>query len=140
MKEVVGLQYVDTGADGEIRLRWAFRSITWCCMRRRKQGFGCAGFMLEDEGRKVRSTVIERLYARRSRSDERRWKNLSGACFSCAPCGVSNPLSAQVDRVFLTSSLPEDAERSIPALDRAHPADRACRPFNTPDAARTIEF
>ena len=50
-EEVVGLQYVDTGAEGEIRLRCDHDHHNVVLHAASEAGLRCAGFMLEEIGR-----------------------------------------------------------------------------------------
>ena len=58
-EEVVGLQYVDTGVDGEIRLRCDHDHHNVVLYAASAAGLRCAGFMLEDEAQF--KPLIERL-------------------------------------------------------------------------------
>ncbi|MFM0305843.1 VOC family protein [Paraburkholderia sediminicola] len=132
-EEVVGLQYVDTGADGEIRLRCDQDHHNVVLYEAHEAGLRCVGFMLEDVAQFER--LIERLAG----------AGLSVHEIDAPTCHSRAQLRAV--RVF-EPLVGATVEFYVPSLDSARPFQPTVTRiqrlghvvFNTPDAARAVEF
>ncbi|WP_066733221.1 VOC family protein [Cupriavidus sp. D384] len=132
-EDVVGLQYVDTGSEGEVRLRCDHDHHSLVLYPDQAAGLRCAGFMLEDTAQFA--PLLERLAAAGLTVEE------------VPPATCSARAQARAIRVFepLVGAM---LEFYVPAKDSARPfAPTVTRiqrlghvVFNTPDAARAVAF
>ncbi|MGF6773990.1 2,3-dihydroxy-p-cumate/2,3-dihydroxybenzoate 3,4-dioxygenase [Paraburkholderia sp. GAS199] len=132
-EEIVGLQYVDTAADGGIRLRCDQDHHNVVLYEAREAGLRCAGFMLEDAAQFA--PLIERLASAGltvHEIDER----------TCRARAQSRAIRVFEPLVGAT------VEFYVPSADSARPFQASVTRiqrlghvvFNTPDAARAVEF
>ncbi|WP_250516280.1 VOC family protein [Caballeronia sp. INDeC2] len=132
-EEVVGLQYVETGSDGGVRLRCDQEHHSLVLFEAREAGLRCAGFMLED------LSQFEPLIGR-----------LVGAgleVHEIEPLACSSRAQARAVRVF-EPLVGATIEFYVPVEDSARPFQPSVARiqrlghvvFNTPDAARAVEF
>ena len=132
-EEVVGLQYVDTGADGGIRLRCDDDHHNVVLHAASEAGLRCAGFMLQDEAQ------FEPLIERLTRAGLDVHETAAERCRERAQLRavrVFEPLIGATVEFYLP--LP-DAERPFqPSVARIQRIGHVV--FNTPDAARAIDF
>ncbi|WP_158935601.1 VOC family protein [Burkholderia sp. S171] len=132
-EEVVGLQYVDTGADGGVQLRCDQDHHSVVLYAAPEAGLRCAGFMLEDMTQF--EPLIERLASAGLRVHET----------DLQTCRVRAQLRAV--RVF-EPLVGATIEFYVPSHDSARPFQPSVARiqrlghvvFNTPDAARAVEF
>lgn len=132
-EEVLGLQYVDTGSAGEIRLRCDHDHHNLVLYAAPEAGLRCAGFMLEDPaqfeplleclasaGLEVHESGLETCHARAQLRAVRVFEPLVGAMLE-----------------FYVPS--QDSIRPFqPSVARIQRLGHVV--FNTPDAARAVEF
>lgn len=132
-EEVLGLQYVDTGSAGEIRLRCDHDHHNLVLYAAPEAGLRCAGFMLEDlaqfeplleglasAGLEVHESGLETCHARAQLRAVRVFEPLVGAMLE-----------------FYVPS--QDSIRPFqPSVARIQRLGHVV--FNTPDAARAVEF
>jgi 2,3-dihydroxy-p-cumate/2,3-dihydroxybenzoate 3,4-dioxygenase len=132
-EEVVGLQYVDTGADGGLRLRCDQDHHSVVLYAAGEAGLRCAGFMLEDMAQF--QPLIE---------------GLAGAgldLHEIDPDTCSSRAQIRAVRVF-EPLVGATVEFYVPSHDSARPFEATVARiqrlghvvFNTPNAARAVEF
>ena len=132
-EEVLGLQYVNTGPDGDIRLRCDHDHHSLALHPADEAGLGCVGFMLEDVAQF--GPLIERLEGAGLEVHEA----------AAEACRARAQLRAvRVFEPFVGATV----EFYVPAHDSARPFQPSVARiqrlghvvFNTPDSARAVEF
>ena len=132
-EEVVGLQYVDTGADGEIRLRCDHDHHNLVLHVAPEAGLRCVGFMLEDMAQ------FEPLIERLTRAGLEVNEIVQETCQARAQLRavrVFEPLVGATVEFYVP--LPDSERPFRPSV--AHIQRLGHVVFNTPDASRAIEF
>ncbi|WP_414439758.1 VOC family protein [Burkholderia sp. 22PA0106] len=132
-EEVVGLQFVGIGPDGGVQLRCDHDHHSVVLHEAREAGLRCAGFMLEDMAQFA--PLLERLAGARLEVHE----------VDAATCVAR--AQARAVRVF-EPLVGATIEFYVPAPDSARPFQATVTRiqrlghvvFNTPDAARAVEF
>jgi 2,3-dihydroxy-p-cumate/2,3-dihydroxybenzoate 3,4-dioxygenase len=132
-EEVVGLQYVDTGSDGEIRLRCDHDHHSLVLHAAPEAGLRCAGFMLEDMAQF--EPLIERL-ARAGLDVHETELETCHARAQVRAVRVFEPLVGATVEFYVP--LQDSARPFQPSV--AHIQRLGHVVFNTPYAARAVEF
>jgi 2,3-dihydroxy-p-cumate/2,3-dihydroxybenzoate 3,4-dioxygenase len=132
-EDVVGLQYVDTGADGGIRLRCDHDHHSLVLHAAPAAGLRCVGFMLEDRAQ------FEPLIGRLVRAGLEVHETTPETCHARAQLRavrVFEPLVGATVEFYVP--LPDSARPFEPSVARIQRLGHVV--FNTPDAARAIGF
>ncbi len=132
-EEVVGLQYVDTGSDGGIRLRCDHDHHSLVLHAAPEAGLRCAGFMLQDMAQF--EPLIERL-ARAGLDAHETELETCRARAQLRAVRVFEPLVGATVEFYVP--LEDSARPFQPSVARIQRLGHVV--FNTPDAARAVEF
>lgn len=132
-ESVVGLQYVDTGAEGEIRLRCDDEHHSVTLHAAEDAGLRCVGFMLEDAAQFA--PLIERLNG----------AGLEVREIDAAACAArAQQRAIRVFEPLVGATLEFYVSAADSARPFAHTVTRIQRlghvVFNTPDSARAVAF
>jgi 2,3-dihydroxy-p-cumate/2,3-dihydroxybenzoate 3,4-dioxygenase len=132
-EEVVGLQYVDAGPDGEIRLRCDHEHHSLVLYPSREAGLRCAGFMLEDMAQF--DPLLDRLAGAGLYVEE----VLPSTCTARVQqraIRVFEPLVGATLEFYVP--LEDSARPFRPTITRIQRLGHVV--FNTPDAAQAVAF
>jgi 2,3-dihydroxy-p-cumate/2,3-dihydroxybenzoate 3,4-dioxygenase len=132
-ENVVGLQYVDTGPDGEIRLRCDHEHHSLTLHESAEAGLQCAGFMLED------LTQFEPLIERLEHAGLTVHETDAAMCKARAQqraIRVFEPLVGATLEFYIAAV--DSARPFVPSVARIQRLGHVV--FNTPDAARAVAF
>jgi 2,3-dihydroxy-p-cumate/2,3-dihydroxybenzoate 3,4-dioxygenase len=132
-EEVVGLQYVDTGSDGEILLRCDHDHHSLALYAAPEAGLRSAGFMLEDSAQF--ELLIERLDSA-SLDVQEIDMNTCHSRAQLRAVRVFEPLVGATVEFYVP--LPDSARPFQPSVARIQRLGHIV--FNTPHAARAVEF
>ena len=132
-EDVVGLQYVDTGSDGGVRLRCDQEHHSVVLYEGREAGLRCAGFMLEDI--EQFEPLIERL-ARAGLSVREIDPDTCASRAQLRAIRVFEPLVGATIEFYVPAH--DSARPFQPTVARIQRLGHVV--FNTPNAARAVEF
>jgi 2,3-dihydroxy-p-cumate/2,3-dihydroxybenzoate 3,4-dioxygenase len=132
-EEVAGLQYVDTTADGGVRLRCDHEHHNVVLYEAHEAGLRCAGFMLEDDAQ------FQPLLERLTQAGLHPLEVDASTCrarMQQRAVRVFEPLTGANLEFYLPS--PDSARPFQPTVTRIQRLGHVV--FNTPDAARAVAF
>lgn len=132
-EDVVGLQYVDTGSEGEIRLRCDHDHHSLVLYPGKAAGLRCAGFMLQDAAQFA--PLLERLDAA-GLPVEHVPADTCAARAQARAIRVFEPLVGAMLEFYVPA--PDSARPFAPTVTRIQRLGHVV--FNTPDAARAVAF